>query len=136
MSRTPTVAVINSSEDTLELLRTCLHSHGFTSVATGQAHDIRTGQVDIAAFLGAHDPAVLIYDISIPYEDNWRFLQRLMDKPEMRGRRVVVTTTNKRVLEGLVGPACAFEIHGKPYDIEEIVRAVERAVAPGSTGSV
>jgi hypothetical protein len=45
----------------------------------------------------------------------------------MTGRRIVVTTTNKKVLESMVGPTRAFEVHGKPYDIDLIVSAVERA---------
>ena len=34
---------------------------------------------------------------------------------------MIVTTTNQNVLESLVGPTRAFEVHGKPYDIDLIV---------------
>jgi hypothetical protein len=46
----------------------------------------------------------------------------------MRGRKVVVTTTNKDRLEELVGPTQAIEIVGKPYDLERIVGAVKSAM--------
>jgi hypothetical protein len=45
----------------------------------------------------------------------------------MHGRKVVLTTTNKKRLEELVGATDAFEIVGKPYDLEMIVQAVKTA---------
>jgi DNA-binding NtrC family response regulator len=129
MNQNITVAVLNSSVDTIDMLKTCLHQHGFTSVVGAHVYDFRTGDADFRKFLEQHDPRVLIYDIAIPYEDNWRFLQELLATDAMAGRRVVVTTTNKRVLESMVGPTPAFEVHGKPYDIDLIVSAVERAAA-------
>ena len=125
----PTIAVINSSEDTVDMLCSALNYHGFTSVAAAHVPDIRRGRIDFAAFLAEHDPRVLIYDISIPYDENWDFLQALLLTDQMRGRRIVITTTTKRVLDRLVGETGAFEIHGKPYDIEQILAAVERALA-------
>ena len=124
----PTIAVINSSDDTIEMLQSALAHHGFTSVVSLHVSDLRRDRVNFAAFLAEHDPRVLIYDISIPYDENWDFLQALLLTEQMRGRRIVVTTTNKRVLDSLVGGTGAFEIHGKPYDIEQIVAAVERAL--------
>ena len=132
MQQKPTIAVINSSEDTIEMLVSALNHHGFTSVVSLHVLDIRNGRVDLAACLAEHDPRVLIYDISIPYDENWDFLQALLLTDQMRGRRIVVTTTNKRVLDDLVGGTGAFEIHGKPYDLEQIIQAVERA-ARGSS---
>jgi hypothetical protein len=40
----------------------------------------------------------------------------------------VLTTTNKKRLEELVGPTDAFEIVGKPYDLEMIVGAVKASI--------
>ena len=124
-----TVAVLNSSVDTIDMLKTCLHQRGFSSVVGAHVHDFRAGDADIDKFLAQHDPRVLIYDIAIPYDDNWRFLQELLASDSMAGRRVVVTTTNKQVLESMVGPTRAFEVHGKPYDIDLVVSAVERLVS-------
>jgi DNA-binding NarL/FixJ family response regulator len=122
------VAVMNSNEDTVEMLRQCLTDHGFTSVVTAHIHDFKTGDEDFKMFVRQHDPEVFIYDISIPYDKNWTFLKLLLDSESMRGRKVVVTTTNKRQLDELVGPTDAFEIVGKPYDLDRIVDAVKSAV--------
>ena len=123
------VAVVNSNEDTVQMLRECLVQHGFTSVVTGHIHDFKTGAEDFPKYLAEHDPAVIVYDISIPYDKNWTFLRLLLDSESMRGRKVVLTTTNKARLEELVGATDAFEIVGKPYDLERIVEAVKKAVA-------
>lgn len=123
-----TVAVINSNEDTIEMLRHALQHHGFSRVVTGHVTSIRSGETDFVQYLKEHDPRVIIYDISIPYDNNWTYLKLLLDSEHMRGRKVVVTTTNKRRLDELVGPTESFEIVGKPYDLNLIVDAVKKAL--------
>ena len=44
-----------------------------------------------------------------------------------------MTTTHKANLENLVGPTEAIEIVGKPYDLQQIVDAVKRAVERGQS---
>jgi DNA-binding response OmpR family regulator len=123
----PLVAVINASEDIVMLLRLELESQGF---ATAQAHirHIKDGKFDFLAFLAEFDPAAIVYDIAPPYEENWTFLRLMRDTQAMRGRPVVVTTTNKAALDRLVGPTDACEILGKPFDLEAVAGAVRRAL--------
>lgn len=123
-----TIAVVNSNEDTVEMLRLALQSGGFNSIVTGHIHDFKTGKADFPKYLEMYDPLVIVYDITIPYESNWTFLKLMLDSEHMRGRKVVLTTTNKKRLEELVGPTDAFEIVGKPYDLDRVVEAVKVAV--------
>ena len=120
------VAVINTSDDIVTLLRQVLDDEGYRSVS---AHipDIKQGREDLVAFLEEHDPRVIIYDIGPPYEENWTFFRLIQDLDAVKGRRFVVTSTNKRALEEQVGPTDVIELVGKPYDLEEIVQAVGRA---------
>jgi len=69
---------------------------------------------------------VIVYDIAPPYEENWQFLQLVKDAQQAQGRQFVLTTTNKAVLERLVGQTDAIEIIGKPFDLDEIVTAVKK----------
>jgi CheY-like chemotaxis protein len=122
----PTVAVINGLQDTIDMLRFVLEDAGFRVVDT-QARDVRRGEVDLAEFVQRHDAAVVLYDIAIPYDENWRALQERRAAPALATTPFVVTTTNQRALEGVVGPTDAVEIIGKPYDLHRIVEAVRRA---------
>jgi DNA-binding NtrC family response regulator len=122
-----TVAIFNSSEDTISLLRHVFESEGFQTVS-GHVPDIRSGRVDFVEFLERHDPAALVYDVSIPYAENWNFLKLVRDLASMRKRALVITTTHKVALDSMVGETDAIEIIGKPYEPDLVVAAVRRAL--------
>jgi DNA-binding NtrC family response regulator len=122
-----TVAIFNSSEDTVEALRIIFERHGCETVSA-HIDEIKRGAVDFVEFVKTHDPRALVYDIAPPYDHNWTFLKLIRNTEVMRGRPVVVTTTNKANLERLVGPTDAIEIIGKPYDLEQVVLAAVRAI--------
>ena len=126
--RKPTIAVFNSSDDTVELLRTALEAEGFQTVV-GHIPDVKKGEIDLIDFINHHTPEVIVYDISPPYDANWRFLRLVRSSEPLKKRQFVITTTNKPVIENLVGETEAFEIIGKPYDLGRVVDAVRAALA-------
>src|SRR5437588_13100757 len=103
----PLIAVINNSEEVVELLRLALETEGFTHV-TEAVLTFKRGQHDVQQFMTEHDPHAVVWDISLPYEENWVFFRGILDSGVMEGRGLVLTTTNKRVLEELVGPTATF----------------------------
>ena len=125
----PTVAIINSSEDTVEMLRALLQGEGWEAV-TAHVDDIKRGRVDFVQFLERHDPGVIIYDVPPPYEHNWAFLRLLRTSRAMDDRVIIVTTTNKAALERFVGPTDALEIFTKPYDIDILIETISRTLKP------
>src|SRR5689334_22487893 len=110
----PVVAVMNSSTDVVNLLREALQEEGFT-VVTAHVPEIKAGREDFLAMIERHDPQVLIYDVSPPYEENWTFLRLLQDTDAVKGRSFVITTTNLRALAEVAGETHATEMIGKPY---------------------
>src|SRR5438445_13866485 len=99
--RKPTIAVFNSSEDTVDLLRTALESEGFQTVV-GHIPDVKKGEIDLIDFVTHHTPAVIVYDISQPYDANWRCLRHVRSSEHRNTRQFVNTTTNNQALDPLV----------------------------------
>ena len=124
----PLVAIVNTSEEISELLRQVFEDEGFQAVVA-YVTDFKRGEPDAGAFLTQHDPRVVVWDIAIPYEENWEFFQSVQRSEAGRGRWFVLTTTNRRVLEQLVGPTGAFELVGKPFDLYELVETVRKALS-------
>jgi DNA-binding NarL/FixJ family response regulator len=121
------VAVFNTSEDTTDMLRVVIEQAGFV-VVTAFTNDLRDGKVDLASFMHQHRPHVIVYDVAIPYEQNWRLLLHFQGSPACEGVHFVVTTTNVRHVEQIAGSQPkVYEIVGKPYDLDLIVRAVKEA---------
>jgi DNA-binding response OmpR family regulator len=70
----------------------------------------------------------VIYDISLPYAENWTFFRLIRDTQAAQGRQFIVTTPNKRALEEVIGQSEVLELIGKPYDMEIILAKVADAV--------
>jgi DNA-binding response OmpR family regulator len=121
------VAVLNTSEDTTDLLRIVMEQAGFT-VVTAFTHALRDGKVDFEGFMRQHRPKVIVYDIALPYEQNWRLFQHFRSSPACDGVRFVLTTTNAAQVQKVAGlDQHVHEIVGKPYDLDVLVQAVKDA---------
>jgi len=132
-SATP-VAIINSNEDIIDLLRLFFADEGIASIS-GHVADFKRGRQDFIAFLNTYQPQVIVYDIAPPYEENWQFFQLVRQATEARGCRLILTTTNKTILERLIGEVSAFEIIGKPFDLQEVVTAVKHLLEQENVGT-
>jgi CheY-like chemotaxis protein len=125
----PVVAVFNSADDVIEMLRIALEGSGF-AVVSAKLSEIQSGVMDLVAFVREHRPVAIVYDIPVPYEAHWNFLGLMRETESLRRLGWVVTTINKSALEAAVGPAQVVEIVlGKPYTLDDVVEAVRRALS-------
>lgn len=121
------VGILNSTEDVIAILEDLLADEGYSSRAA-YIPDFKRGRADLADWLADLTPTAILYDIPPPYEENWTFYQQARALPAARPHRFIITTTNKRILEGLAGPTDAIEFIGKPFDLGEIVERVRAAL--------
>jgi DNA-binding NtrC family response regulator len=121
------VAVINTSEEIAEVLELLFQLEGLTT-ARAYVVDFKRGRQDLTAFLTEHDPRIIIWDIAIPYQENWEYLQKAWRLPAMQARPIILTSTNERAVQELVGAVDIIEIVGRPFDQQVLLRAVQRAL--------
>jgi DNA-binding NtrC family response regulator len=130
MPTTRCVAVFNSSEDLIELLRLYLENAGYV-VISGHIDEIRRDKLDLDALVRQHRPSVVLYDLIPPYERNWLFVEHLRTTSPLRDIPFIITSTNAKVARELGARTdVIFEVFGRPFDLDAVVDAVRRAVAP------
>ena len=125
---TPLVAIVNSSEDIATMTARVIEDEGLRT-ANAYVSDLKRGEPDPSAFLVENDPRVIVYDVGLPYEESWAFLQSLEQSDAARGRRFIITTTNRAVLEDMVGVLPEQEVLASPFDLDDLVAVVRRALA-------
>ena len=123
-SSPPLIACLNSSQDLVELLGDVLEYGGFRTASLATTH--REGAQPAIDFLRRVRPQACVYAVSVPYRESWAVYQEVQQA--IAGCAWVLTTTNKRALTDLVGQTAAFEIMGKPYDIDQLVAVVRHAL--------
>jgi CheY-like chemotaxis protein len=132
VAKNPVVAVFNTNDDIVEMLRIVLEHAGFI-VVSAHVDAMRRGEQSLANFVEEHDPELILYDLVPPYDRSWRFLEHLRQTPHLAGRKFIITSTNAARATEIIGNAAhVYEIIGKPYDIDEIVRAAQRATGRDS----
>ena len=126
-TRPPVVAILNSNDDLVEMLRSLLEQAGFIAV-TGHVDEVRRGELDLVNFVKQHEPNVIVYDLVPPYDRSWNYLHLLRDSEPLRGRPFVLTSVNAERASEVVGRSeMVYEVVGKTTDLDRIVAAVKEA---------
>lgn len=126
-TKLPVVAILNSNDDLVEMLRSLLEQAGFVTV-TGHIDEVRRGELDLVNFVKQHDPNVIVYDLVPPYDRSWNYLHVLRNSEPLKGRAFVLTSVNAARAGEVVGRSnMVYEVLGKPFDLDQVVAAVKEA---------
>ena len=129
------VALFNASDDTIDMVQSLLTaSGGEQTLIWCHFADLKKGIVDFGKYMDRHNPEVVIFDLSPPYDENWHFFKTMRDAETMKGRGMVLTTTNKNRLDEVLGEdSHALEVVGKPKDLQLIDRAIKAETRKAQT---
>jgi DNA-binding response OmpR family regulator len=120
------VAVFNAHVDTVAMLHLALQQAGFETF-DAPLHEFERGLTDALAFLRTREPDVVVYDVSPPFERSAAFCCDLQEADDHRAW--VITSTNPRqTAKDLRSRRERYELIGKPYNLDHVVAAVQRAV--------
>src|SRR6476469_7306393 len=120
------VALFNASDDTIDMVQKLLTASGREQVLIWcHFADLKKGIIDFGKSMEKHNPELVIFDLSPPYDENWSFFKTMRDAKTMQGRGVVLTTTNKNRLDEVLGEdSHALEVVGRAKDLQEIDTAI------------
>jgi len=120
------VALFNASDDTIDMVQKLLsESGGEQTLIWCHFADLKKGVIDFGKYMVRHNPEVVIFDLSPPYDENWKYFKTMRDAKTMEGRGVVLTTTNKARLDEVLGEdSHALEVVGKTEDLQQIDAAI------------
>ena len=129
------VALFNASDDTIDMVQKLLTASGRDQTLIWcHFADLRKGIVDFGKYIDKHNPEVVIFDLSPPYDENWQFFKTMRDDDVMKGRGIVLTTTNKNRLDEVLGEdSHALEVVGKPFDLQQIDVAIKTETRKAET---
>jgi hypothetical protein len=121
------VALFNASDDTIDMVQHLLtQGGGDQTLIWCHFADLKKGVVNFAKYMDKHNPEVVIFDLSPPYDENWKFFKTMRDAETMEGRGIVLTTTNKNRLDEVLGrDSHAVEVVGKARDLQQISVAIK-----------
>jgi DNA-binding response OmpR family regulator len=120
------VAVMNTSKEITQMLTEVLQEEGFTTSSIFTYH-FKDHEKEFDKYVQENKPEVILYDIAIPYKENYFLFKKLISRDSVKNIPFVLTTTNKEALEGFVGETETHELVGKPYDLQEIIDAINTA---------
>ena len=125
------VAIFNDSASTLEHHGHVVRDARIRRVFTAQVSQIAMPHLNVERLVLANRPEVIVYDLAMPYESAWDFLED--DAAALRPWPVFHSfsrANNKAALESVVGPTQAVQVIGTPGDRHELLRAIDTAGPP------
>lgn len=122
------VAISDRSPESLSALRLTIEQSGIQVVTFASAEP-----GELLAFVAAHHPDVVLFDIPWPYEANAAVYREVRRDPRAAGTRWIALSRARSVVRGLLESGEQVLL-GKPFDSEELMEEIGRALERGAAG--
>ena len=129
-----TLLLLNNQPDTVTLLSDWFGALG-ASVHDLRALDLCHHVDESRQLLNTIRPDVVLFDLSIPYEQSWLCFKYLSEIALFGPAPMILTTTNRRAVDQIIGSTDAFEILGTPQDLWHLQELVEWRVTAKRAGA-
>ncbi len=116
-----TIAVLDSETTMLELLGGELAAQGYEVLVCTDKHNFLKKLPELKVDL-------VITDIRSPAMDGLQFLEEFRKKKKRRNIPVIVASGVAVAVESVAKSGGAFEVFQKPYNIEDLLAAIQRAL--------
>ena len=127
------IAVLNTSKEITNVLAVVFREEGHETCESF-TYLYRGDDKSFDKFIAECNPDVIIFDIAIPYEENYDLFKKLSQRDCVKHTPFILTTTNKAVLEKLVelmGPSTVTNNSGVVNNIN-----IDYNAAPGSSSNM
>ena len=118
------VFVVNGAPEFLGLVRALLQAEAYNVTTTNYLPET----FDLIAEAA---PDLLVVDLVVGQQAGWDLLERLHAEAVTRGLPVVVTSTDRQLLDRAQTDAARYGAHQvivKPYDLEELLDAIQQRI--------
>ncbi|HET7788254.1 MAG TPA: response regulator [Myxococcales bacterium] len=121
------VLLVDDDPDIRDSVGECLRDEGY------EVHTAGNGQEALDRLSYGLRPSVILLDLMMPVLNGFEVLQALRDRPDWQGIPVVIVSANRGYeAEDMRG---VFDILRKPVPLEQMLDAIERALAAGTLAS-
>ncbi len=128
--RKPYVLIVDDEPDLVDLMQTALTQKGY--IASGASNGMEALEI-----MRSVQPDAILLDLDMPLLNGWDFLHQIRAGPGLGTTKVIILTGADQSLEdrqhGLQLGACNYLL--KPCEPDEVIRAVEAALAPPSNAN-
>lgn len=117
------IAIFDADAGMLDLYRELLDDEGSRIVVHADAAQIDAD--DARQLLRESAPQAVIWDVAPPYSVGLDVLRDLLDGGDLDRRTLIITTTDKLQVDGLLHDGNA-TVLSKPFDIEDVAQLLKR----------
>lgn len=115
------VLVVEDDESIRNVITDILEEHGFRVLAAANG-------ADALEYVGKHRPDVMVLDLLMPVMHGWDFMETYAERTGGEPIPIVVVSVNAALPRSFN----RFGVHSvvpKPFDVDELLESVERAVS-------